>query len=101
MTFPLVYPLVLAFILFSIGIVGFLVRKNAIVIFMSLELMFNAANLVFISFANHFQNVDGQVFVIFVMTTAAAEVAVGLALIVSIFRSKQSINIDQMNSLKG
>lgn len=101
MTFPLVYPLALAFILFSIGIVGFLVRKNAIVIFMSLELMFNAANLVFISFANHFQNVDGQVFVIFVMTTAAAEVAVGLALIVSIFRSKQSINIDQMNSLKG
>lgn len=101
MTFPLIYPLVLAFILFCIGIIGFLVRKNAIVIFMSLELMFNAANLVFISFANHFQNVDGQVFVIFVMTTAAAEVAVGLALIVSIFRSKHSINIDQMNSLKG
>ncbi len=98
---PFVYPLVLAFILFAIGILGFVLRKNAIVIFMSLELMFNAANLVFITFANQFQNADGQVFVIFVMTTAAAEVAVGLALIVSIFRSKHSIDIDQMNSLKG
>ncbi len=98
---PFVYPLVLAFILFAIGVLGFVMRKNAIVIFMSLELMFNAANLVFITFANQFQNADGQVFVIFVMTTAAAEVAVGLALIVSIFRSKHSIDIDQMNSLKG
>lgn len=98
---PFVFPLVLAFILFAIGILGFVLRKNAIVIFMSLELMFNAANLVFITFANQFQNADGQVFVIFVMTTAAAEVAVGLALIVSIFRSKHSIDIDQMNSLKG
>ena len=98
---PLIYPLGLAFILFSLGVVGFVLRKNAIVIFMSLELMFNAANLVFITFANQFQIVDGQIFVVFVMTTAAAEVAVGLALMVSIFRSKHSINIDQMNSLKG
>lgn len=99
--FPLVFPLGLAVLLFCIGILGVLLRKNAIVIFMSLELMFNAANLVFITFANYFQVVDGQVFVIFVMTTAAAEVAVGLALMVSIFRSKNSIDIDQMNSLKG
>ncbi len=99
--FPLIYPLILAFILFSIGIAGFLIRKNAIVIFMSLELMFNAANLVFITFANRFQNVDGHIYVIFVMTTAAAEVAVGLALIVSIFRAKNSINVDEMNILKG
>ena len=101
MTFPIVFPLGLAVVLFGLGIVGMLIRKNAIVIFMSLELMFNAANLVFITFANAYQLVDGQVFVIFVMTVAAAEVAVGLALMVSIFRSKHSIDIDQMNSLKG
>ncbi|KAF0110036.1 MAG: NADH-quinone oxidoreductase subunit K [Chloroflexi bacterium] len=98
---PIAYPLVLAVILFCMGIVGFLLRKNAIVIFMCLELMFNAANLVFITFANHYQVIDGQVFVVFVMTVAAAEVAVGLALMVTIFRTKQSIDIDQMNSLKG
>jgi NADH-quinone oxidoreductase subunit K len=68
---------------------------------MSLELMFNAANLLFITFANFYQSLDGQVLVIFVMTTAAAEVAIGLALMVAIFRSKHSIDIDQMNSLKG
>jgi NADH-quinone oxidoreductase subunit K len=99
--YPLIFPLALAGILFCIGIVGFLVRKNAIVIFMSLELMFNAANLVFITFANYFNNVDGQVIVIFIMTTAAAEVAVGLALIVSIFRTRHSISVDDMNKLKG
>lgn len=98
---PIVYPLSLAAILFCIGILGFVLRKNAIVIFMCLELMLNSANLVFITFANYFQLIDGQVFVIFVMTIAAAEVAVGLALIVTIFRTKHSIDIDQMNSLKG
>lgn len=101
MTFPLAFPLGLAVVLFCLGIVGMLIRKNAIVIFMSLELMFNAANLAFITFANAYQLVDGQVLVIFVMTIAAADVAVGLALMVSIFRSKHSIDIDQMNSLKG
>lgn len=99
--YPVIFPLILAGILLCIGIVGFLIRKNAIVIFMSLELMFNAANLVFLTFANYFNNLDGQVIVIFIMTTAAAEVAVGLALIVSIFRSRHSINIDDMNQLKG
>jgi len=99
--YPLIFPLALAGILFCIGVVGFLIRKNAIIVFMSLELMFNAANLVFITFANYFQNVDGQVIVIFIMTTAAAEVAVGLALIVSIFRSRHSISIDDLNQLKG
>ncbi len=98
---PIVYPLSLAAILFCIGILGFVLRKNAIVIFMCLELMLNSANLVFITFANFFQLIDGQVFVIFVMTIAAAEVAVGLALIVTIFRTKHTIDIDQMNSLKG
>ena len=98
---PIVYPLSLAAILFVIGLIGFLLRKNAIVIFMCLELMFNAANLVFITFSNYYQLIDGQVFVVFVMTVAAAEVAVGLALMVAIFRTKHSIDTDQMNSLKG
>jgi NADH-quinone oxidoreductase subunit K len=98
---PIVYPLALAAIMFVMGMLGFLLRKNAIVIFMCIELMLNAANLVFITFANFYQLIDGQVFVIFVMTIAAAEVAVGLALMVTIFRTKHSIDIDQMNSLKG
>ena len=98
---PINLYIFLALALFSIGVIGVLTRRNAIIIFMSLELMFNAANLVFITFANYFQNVDGQVIVIFIMTTAAAEVAVGLALIVSIFRSRRSISIDDMNTLKG
>lgn len=98
---PIVYPLSLAAIMFVIGMIGFLLRKNAIVIFMCLELMFNAANLAFITFTNYYQLIDGQAFVVFVMTIAAAEVAVGLALIVAIFRTKHSIDIDQMNSLKG
>lgn len=98
---PLVYYLGLAVILFSLGAAGVLIRKNALVVFMSLELMFNSANLLFITFANYYQSLNGQVLVIFVMTTAAAEVAIGLALMVAIFRSKRSIDVDQMNSLKG
>jgi NADH-quinone oxidoreductase subunit K len=98
---PIAFPLGLAIILFCMGIVGFIIRKNAIVIFMSLELMFNAANLLFITFANQFQQVDGQIFVIFIMVTAAAEVAVGLAMIVTIFRGKHSVDIDQLTNLKG
>ena len=98
---PVAYPIALAVILFCMGIVGVLLRKNAIVIFMSLELMFNAANLLFITFANQFQQVDGQIFVIFVMVIAAAEVAVGLAMIVAIFRGKHSVDIDQLTNLKG
>jgi len=98
---PIAFPLALAIILFCMGIVGFIVRKNAIVVFMSLELMFNAANLLFITFANQFQQVDGQIFVIFIMVTAAAEVAVGLAMIVTIFRGKHSVDIDQLTNLKG
>lgn len=98
---PLAYYLGLAVILFCLGILGFLLRRNAIVIFMSLELMFNAANLVFITFANYYKILDGQILVIFVMTTAAAEVAVGLALMVTIFRVRGSIDIDQVNKLKG
>ena len=87
--------------MFTIGVLGVILRRNALVIFMSLELMFNAANLVFVSFASYYQILTGQIFVFFVMAIAAAEVAVGLALMVAIFRTKRSIDIDQMSSLKG
>ena len=98
---PISYFLVLSAVMFTIGVLGVLLRRNALVMFMSLELMFNAANLVFVTYANHYQILTGQIFVFFIMAVAAAEVAVGLALIVAIFRNKQSIDIDQMNSLKG
>lgn len=87
--------------LFTIGALGVLLRRNAIIIFMSIELMLNAANLTFVAFARHLNDLDGQVIVFFVITVAAAEVAVGLALIVAIFRSKNSINIDELHMLKG
>ncbi|MBP6015280.1 MAG: NADH-quinone oxidoreductase subunit NuoK [Candidatus Promineofilum sp.] len=88
-------------ILFVIGALGVLLRRNALILFMSIELMLNSANLLFVAFARHLGNLDGQVLVFFVITVAAAEVAVGLALIVAIFRSKKSINIDEINLLKG
>lgn len=92
---------ILSAILFTIGALGVLIRRNALIIFMSIELMLNSANLAFVAFARHFNDLDGQIFVFFVITVAAAEVAVGLALVVTIFRSKKSINIDEMNLLKG
>ena len=95
------YYLGLSAILFSIGVVGVLLRRNAIIIFMSIELMLNSANLVFVAYAREFGTLDGQILVFFVMTVAAAEVAVGLALIVAIFRSKASIDVDAVNLLKG
>lgn len=95
------YYLGLAIILFVIGALGVLVRRNAIVIFMSVELMLNAANLAFVAFARYWQAMSGQIFVFFIMTVAAAEVAIGLALIVTIFRTKDSIDVDQINTLKG
>jgi len=98
---PASYYLALSVILFSLGVIGVLVRRNAIVIFMSLELMFNAANLVFVTFASYYQALSGQIFVFFVMTVAAAEVAVGLALMVAIFRARKSIDVDQMSNMKG
>ncbi len=98
---PIAYYIGLSAILFSIGTIGVLIRRNAIVIFMSIELMLNSANLLFVAFARNFGSLNGQIFVFFVMAVAAAEVAVGLALIVAIFHSKQSINVDELNSLKG
>ena len=89
------------FILFGIGALGVLLRRNAIIMFMSIEMMLNSANLLFVAFARYLGDLDGQVLVFFVITVAAAEVAVGLALIVTIFRTKQSINIDDINLMKG
>jgi NADH-quinone oxidoreductase subunit K len=101
--FPQVLPLYLGLsaILFSMGVIGVLVRRNAIIIFMSVELMLNSANLAFVAFARYFHQLDGQIIVFFVMTVAAAEVAVGLALIVAIFKTKKSINVDDISTMKG
>jgi NADH-quinone oxidoreductase subunit K len=101
MNIPVSYLLGLSALLFTLGILGVLTRRNTIVIFMSIELMLNSANLAFISFARTFGTLAGQVFVFFVIAVAAAEVAVGLALIVAIFKSKHSVDIDQVSSLKG
>ncbi len=98
---PVTYYIGLSAVLFAIGALGVLIRRNPLVIFMSVELMLNAANLAMVTFTRIRNVLDGQIFVFFVMTVAAAEVAVGLALIVTIFRTKHSINIDEMNSLKG
>ncbi len=88
-------------ILFSLGVTGVILRRNAIVIFMCIELMMNAANLAFVAFARQTHTLDGQVMVFFVMTVAAAEVAVGLAIIISMFRHHESVNIDQVDLLRG
>jgi NADH-quinone oxidoreductase subunit K len=98
---PVSYYIALSAILFTIGALGVLIRRNAIIIFMSVELMLNSANLAFVAFARYYEALSGQIFVFFVITVAAAEVAVGLALIVTIFRSKESIDVDKINELKG
>jgi NADH-quinone oxidoreductase subunit K len=98
---PEMYYIALSAILFTIGALGVLIRRNALIIFMSVELMLNAANVAFVAFANTYGRLSGQIIVFFVIAVAAAEVAVGLALIVAIFKSKHSINVDQMSSLKG
>ncbi|GAB1470642.1 NADH-quinone oxidoreductase subunit NuoK [Chloroflexota bacterium] len=98
---PVDYYIILSAILFSIGTLGVLSRRNPLIIFMSIELMLNAANLAFAAFGSVYKTFTGQIFVFFVIAVAAAEVAVGLALIVEIFKTKKTINIDEMNSLKG
>ncbi|MFM1916980.1 MAG: hypothetical protein RJB01_495 [Actinomycetota bacterium] len=91
---------ILSAVLFSLGAIGVMVRRNAIIVFMSVELMLNAANLAFVSFARMNGNLDGQVVAFFVMVVAAAEVVVGLAIIVTIFRARRSASIDEPNLLK-
>ena len=95
------YYLTLAAMLFGIGAVGLLVRRNALIMFMCVELMLNAANLTFVTYANALNDVTGQVIVFFVLVVAAAEVAVGLAIIVAIFRRRQGVTADDVNLLKG
>jgi NADH-quinone oxidoreductase subunit K len=90
----------LSAILFVIGVAGVLTRRNAIVIFMCIELMLNAVNLAFVAFAKQLGQGDGQVFVFFVMAVAAAEVAVGLAIIISVFRNRETIDVAEINLLK-
>ncbi|MGH7383199.1 MAG: NADH-quinone oxidoreductase subunit NuoK [Candidatus Methylomirabilales bacterium] len=98
---PLWAYLFLSAFLFAVGVVGVATRRNALVIFMSIELMLNAVNLSFVAFARFLHSLDGQVFVFFVMTVAAAEVAVGLAIIIAVFRNAETVNVDDMHLLKG
>jgi NADH-quinone oxidoreductase subunit K len=103
MTIPNVPPecyLVLSGILFTIGVIGALVRRNAIVVFMCIELMLNAVNLTFITLSRFLQSIDGVLFAFFVIAVAAAEAAVGLAIFVMIYRSRETINVDEINLLK-
>jgi NADH-quinone oxidoreductase subunit K len=98
---PTSYFVLLSAVLFTLGVLGVLVRRNALVVFMSIELMLNAANLALVAFAQRWQSVNGQIIVFFVITVAAAEVAVGLALLVAIFRTKRTTDIDEISTLKG
>jgi len=97
----LAHYLVLSGIIFAIGMAGVLIRRNLIVMFMSLELMLNAVNINLAAFSNHLQSMTGQVFIVFVMAVAAAEAAVGLALFITMFRNKQTINADEINTMRG
>ena len=97
---PLSHYLVLSAIIFGLGVIGVLLRRNIIVIFMCIELMLNAANLMLVAFSRYLQTLDGQILAFFVMTVAAAEAAVGLVIIISIYRHKQSVDVDEVNRLR-
>jgi NADH-quinone oxidoreductase subunit K len=97
---PLNWYLILSAILFCLGIAGFLYRRNIITVFMSIELMLNAVNLTFITFSYQFRKVDGHIFSFFVMVVAAAEAAVGLAIILTVFRNRRTLEIDEISSMK-
>lgn len=97
---PLNYYLILSALIFSIGVVGVLVRRNLIVVLMSIELMLNAVNLTFVAFSRYLGSMDGQVVVFFVMSVAAAEAVIGLAIIISVFRHRQSLDPQEMQELK-
>ncbi len=100
MVVPLMHVIAISGLLFTIGVVGVLFRRNAIIVFMSIEIMLNAVNLAFIAFSRYHGNVGGQVFVFFIMTLAAAEVAVGLAIIISVYRNLRTSRIDEIKNLK-
>ena len=99
-TVPIYYFLTLSAILFALGVAGFLFRKNIITVFMSIELMLNAVNLSFITFSYYFKKVDGHIFAFFVMVVAAAEAAVGLAIILTVFKNRSTLHIDDVSSMK-
>ncbi len=100
-TVPLSAYLILSAVLFAIGVAGVLIRRNALVIFMAIELMLNAVNLTFVAFSRFLHSMDGQITVLFVMAVAAAEVAVGLAIIIALHKNKETVNVDDINLLKG
>jgi NADH-quinone oxidoreductase subunit K len=100
-TVPASYYLVLSAVLFTLGAVGVLIRRNALVMLMAVELMLNAVNLTLITYSRFLENVDGQIFVLLVMAVAAAEVAVGLAIVVAVYRHKPTTDVDEMDLLKG
>src|ERR1043165_2170770 len=97
---PISWFLTLSAVLFSLGVGGFLFRRNVITVFMSIELMLNAVNLSFVAFSHQLRQVDGQIFTFFVMVVAAAEAPVGLAIILTVFKNRQTLSIDEVSSLK-
>ncbi len=97
---PLEYYLIVSAVLFTTGVIGVLTRRNAIIVFMSIELMLNSVNLTLVAFSQFLANSTGQILVFFVMAVAAAEAAVGLAIVIALFRNKQTVNIDEINILK-
>jgi len=98
---PATYYVALSAILFTTGVIGVLTRRNALVVFMSVELMLNSANLALVAFARQLNQIDGQILTFFVITVAAAEVAIGLALLVGIFRTRQTTNVDDVRTMQG
>jgi len=97
---PLSYYVTLSAVLFVIGLVGVLIRKNIIIILLSIELMLNATNINFVAFSHYLQDITGQVFVFFVMTVAAAEVAIGLAIVIALYRNRSTINVEEISLMK-
>ncbi len=98
---PLHWYLMLSATVFTIGVLGFLTRRNIIIMFLSLELMLNAVNISLVSFSHYLQDMRGEVLVFFIITVAAAEAAIGLAIIIALFRNKTTANVDEMNEMKG
>ena len=97
---PISWYLILSAILFTLGAAGFLLRRNIITVFMCIELMLNAVNLTFVAFSHQLKQVDGHIFTFFVMVVAAAEAAVGLAIILTVFKNRQTLEIDEVSSMK-
>ncbi|MEK7267001.1 MAG: NADH-quinone oxidoreductase subunit NuoK [Nitrospirota bacterium] len=98
---PLNWYLMLSAVVFMIGVFGFLTRRNIIIMFMSIELMLNAVNISLVAFSHYLQDMRGQILVVFIITVAAAEAAIGLAIIIALFRNKDTVHVDEMNEMKG